>query len=387
MAQRFFFSSKKSTPQQQQSTPHKGFSTQHPHKSTIRHTIKTTGSLHIKNSSKVGSLVAGIVKTIEVKENQSVKKGQLLATLDNGKGDTAIRIAQGALMRAQASHQYYKKVYEREKTLFASGLTSEQDLEKHELAYKLAQGDVLSAQAQLEVAQIEYKNTYIYAPEDGVVIAIGIKQGFKVTTDLNATVLFTIARDITSMEALLEVDESDIAHVAVEQKVSFSVDSHPGRVFKGILSNIRFAPVKKNNEQIYEAILDVSNDTLQLRPGMTVHATIKVAKAKDTLSVASQAFYFDYKTIKFLADRIGYTCKPLDKKEKKRCMRCGDKEVRFAWVVKDNCLIEKPITIGAYDTRNVEAQSGIEESDDYIIDVEEADAMDEYYKKMFKGVL
>lgn len=366
---------------------HKTYTTQTPNKTTIRHVINTTGSLRIKDSSKVGSLVSGIVKTIDVKENERVRKGQLLATLDNGKGDTVIRRARGDLISAQASFDYYRKVYEREKILFDAGHIAEQDFEKHELNMLTTKGVLMTARAALEAAEIEYKNTYIRAPEDGIVIAIGIKKGFKVTTDLNATVLFTIARDITRMEAELEIDEGDIAHVHAGQKVKFTVDSHPGKVFKGVIADISFSPTSGNGGLYYEALLDVTNDKLLLRPGMTVHAIIKVAKAKGALGVASQAFYFDDKTIEYLAERLGYDYKPLPRKEKKRCLNCDDKEIKFAWVVKDKCLIERPVTIGARDAQYVEAQDGIEENDAYLTDIEEIDRMDAYYKKMFSGAL
>ena len=109
--------------------PKKPFSTMKPTKTTIRHTVHATGILRILDNVRVGSLVGGLVKEIFVEEDDQVKKGQLLATIDNGKRDTAIRAAEGSLLQAQATYDYTLALYEREKSLFEQRLRSPQEFQ------------------------------------------------------------------------------------------------------------------------------------------------------------------------------------------------------------------------------------------------------------------
>ena len=179
----------------------------------------------------------------------------------------------------------------------------------------------MAAQAKYDAAQIEFENTYIRAHHDGIIIAVGIQKGFRVATDLNATVLFEIAQDITAMEAEVAVDESDVAHVKAGQKVTFTVDSYDHKQFKATIKNISYAPVKNNNGLSYRAIIEVDNSAQLLRPGMTIHATVKIAKAKNCLGVDAQAFYLDDDAVRLVAQQLGYNIEPVPAHDKKEHAR------------------------------------------------------------------
>lgn len=371
-----------------QTTPaqKKAFTTSQPTRTTIRQVINTTGVLTIKDSSRIGSLVAGTVQEILVKENDWVKKGQLLAVLDNGKSDTTVRMAQGRLEQAEAEYEYAAGVYERESALFKSGHRSEQDIAQHKRAMQVAHGNLTASQATLDAAQIEYDNTRITSPDDGLVMAVGIRKGYKVTTDLNATVLFEIARNMKRMEAEVEIDESDVIHVQKGQKVSFTVDSYDQRTFKAHIVDISYAPVRKSNGLSYTARIEVDNSSKLLRPGMTIHAKIKVGKAKDALGVDTQAFYLDEDAVIGVGRSQGLEVKPLPSAEKKAQSK-EHKTIRYLWVYQDGSFVERPIITGAQDNRFIEAQDGLEEVDNYLIDVEQAGGLDAHYKKMFQRAL
>lgn len=362
------------------------FTTALPTKTTIKHTITTTGTLRIKDSSRVGSLVAGTVLEILVKENQHVEKGQLLAILDNGKGDTAIRSAQGNLIRATAEHTYMQTIYQREKALFDNGHRAPQEIEQHQRNLQNAHGTLLSAQAARDAAQIEFDNTHIRSPDSGIIIAIGIQKGFRVATDLNATVLFEIARDVTAMEAEVAIDESDIAHVKRGQKVTFTVDSYDHKQFKAVINDISYAPTKNNNGLSYRAIIEVSNQEQLLRPGMTIHATVKINKAKEALGIDTQAFYLDDDIISTVAQQLGFTVTTVPAAEKKTHARSSD-DIKYIWTHCDKEFCEKAICIGTQNDRYIQACRGIGPDEHYLTDVEQVNEFDKHYKKMFRGAL
>jgi HlyD family secretion protein len=363
------------------------FLTATPVTTTIRHTVTTSGTLRLKESSRVGSLVAGTVESLLVEENDEVTKGQLLATLDNGKKDTAIRMTRGALEQAQAEYDYQNAVLTREKELYAEGLRSQQEFEGFERSARAAHGALLSAQAHHDAALLEFENTFIKAPDDGVVILVGVKKGFKVTTDLEATVLFEIARDTNKMEAELTLEEANVSSVKPGQPVRFTVDAYPDKVFKTTIKKVSYAPYKTQNGLVYKAIVDIDNSQGLLFPGMTIHATVKVEKAKDVVGVDATAFYLDGKQIEQAAALHGLAAKALSSDEKKKRER-GAKPVKYLWILRDdNSVEEVSLETGVSDDRYVHAHSGIGEKDSYLLDTLQASAMDKHYKSMFKGAL
>ena len=364
----------------------KPFSTMAPTATTIRHNIYTTGTLKIKDSIRVGSLVGGLVTEILVEENDTVTKGQLLATLDNGKSDTSIRNAKGALIQAQANYRYHKKILAREQELYAQGVRSDQELESAILQYKQSKGSLMSARASFDVASIEQANTVIKAPDEGIIIAIGVKKGVRVATDLDATILFEIAKDISKMEAELLLEESAAGHVKRGQKVIFTVDNHPHKKFKTTIKSVSYSPVKTNNGLMYRAIVDIDNQAQLLRPGMTLHATIKITKKKNVLSVENIAFYLDPEIIKNVALASGYSIRPIPAAEKKELETHGQ-TIKYLWTHDDTTFIETAIETGAYDDRFIETLNGIASNHRYLSDVIQPNEMDTLYKTMFKGAL
>jgi len=364
----------------------KPFSTLTPTFTTIRHNIYTTGMLKIKDSVRIGSLVSGLVKEILVEENDVVSAGQLLAILDNGKSDTTIRSNKGHLIQAQATLRYHSAVLKREQDLYHQGFRSLQDLELVQQQYEQSKGAFISAKALYDAAIIERKNTHIKAPEDGIVIAIGVKKGLRVTTDLDATILFEIAKDISKMEAELLLEESAAGHIKRGQKVIFTVDNHPHKKFKTTIKSVSYSPVKTNSGLMYRATVEVDNQAQLLRPGMTIHATIKIAKKKQVLSVENVAFYLDPEVITTVAAAQGYTIKPIPVSEKKQ-LETQAQTIKYLWTHEGNTFIEHAIETGIYDDRFIEVANGLTAENSYLSDIIQTSEMDALYKKMFKGAL
>jgi HlyD family secretion protein len=161
---------------------------------------------------------------------------------------------------------------------------------------KSAEAQIIQAKAQLEQAQVNLGHTIITAPIDGIVVARSVDVGQTVAASMQAPTLYVIAGDLTRMQVLASVDESDIGRVQQGQAVSFSVDAYPGETFSGTVSQVRLQPTVEQNVVSYTTVIDVPNKEMKLKPGMTANVSIEIARADDVLRVPAAALRFRPKT-------------------------------------------------------------------------------------------
>src|SRR6185503_21161880 len=134
--------------------------------------------------------------------------------------------------------------------------------------------------------------TDIVSPTDGVVISRAVNVGQTVAASLQAPVIFTIAQDLRKMEVHTNVAESDIGRLQPGMRVSFTVDAYPGEQFRGAIRDIRNAPQVVQNVVTYDAVIDVNNDNLKLKPGMTATVSVVTDRRSDVLAVPNAALRF-----------------------------------------------------------------------------------------------
>jgi HlyD family secretion protein len=151
---------------------------------------------------------------------------------------------------------------------------------------------VAQMEANLEEAELNLKYTRILAPVNGIVTSRKMDIGQTVTAGFQTPVLFKIAEDLTLMQVYTSVDEADIGRVREGQKATFSVPAFPDEVFDASVTQIRNDPQTQQNVVTYYVILDVKNDELKLRPGMTTYVQILLSEVQDVLKVPDQAFRF-----------------------------------------------------------------------------------------------
>lgn len=153
-----------------------------------------------------------------------------------------------------------------------------------------AQATVAQKAAAVTQAQVDLDHTYIRAPVDGVVVSRNVDVGQTVAASLQAPTLFLIAQDLTKMQVDTNVDEADIGRVVLDQMATFTVDAYPGQFFRGRVVQIRQAPQVIQNVVTYDAVINVDNPDLKLRPGMTANVKILVTERKQALAVPNAAF-------------------------------------------------------------------------------------------------
>lgn len=258
----------------------------------ISNSVTATGTIEPVTSVDVGTQVSGIVAKLYVDYNSVVKKGQIIAELDKTNLISELNIAKASLNDAESNMKYQKANYNRYNTLYKKGLVSADEYENALLAYKQAQETVKERYENVQKAQTNLGYATITSPIDGVVLAKEVEEGQTVAASFSTPTLFTIARDLTDMRVIADVDEADIGDVKEGERVSFTVDAFPDDVFSGTVTQVRQEATTTNNVVTYEVVISAPNKDLKLKPGLTANVTIYTLEKSNVLSVPNKALRF-----------------------------------------------------------------------------------------------
>jgi len=258
----------------------------------IESTVSATGSLGAVTTVQVGTQVSGQVSAIYADFNSKVKKGQLIARIDPTLQQQAVADAETGVARANATLQQTQGDYAREKQLHDSGFATDPEFETAQLNYQVAVANGRSAQIALDKAKQNLAYTSIYAPIDGIVVERDVDVGQTVAASLSAPQLFVIANDLSRMQILATVDESDIGKIRNGQPVTFTVQAYPGQRFTGTVRQVRINPATVNNVVNYTAVIAVANPDARLLPGMTATVKFDVGSVQNVLVVPNAALRF-----------------------------------------------------------------------------------------------
>ena len=268
--------------------------------------VSATGTLQPLTQVDISSELSGVVRSVAVEENQQVKKGDVLATLDTAKLEVQIERAQASAKAAAANVEdaivtlkENENALTRANELTKRGMATDQSLEaatatrdRSKAALDSAEANLAIANADLKAQQTDLAKSTIYAPIDGIVLTRSVDPGQTVASSLQAPVLFVIAADLRNMELQAAVDEADIGSVKPDQHARFTVDAFPERPFDAEIRDISYASVTTDGVVTYNARLEVDNNELLLRPGMTATVSVVTRQAKDVLTVPASAFRY-----------------------------------------------------------------------------------------------
>ena len=148
------------------------------------------------------------------------------------------------------------------------------------------------AQAALDTATLNLHYTTITSPIAGTVITRNIDVGQTVAASFAAPTLFLIGQDLMKMEVDSNIAEADVGRLAPGMTATFSVDAYPTRIFHGSIRQVRSSPQIVQNVVTYNAVIDVDNSDLALKPGMTANLEVVYADQKDVNRVANAALRF-----------------------------------------------------------------------------------------------
>jgi HlyD family secretion protein len=169
---------------------------------------------------------------------------------------------------------------------------SQAQVQQSQAQVQQAQAQVQQAEAALRLAEVNLAHTTITSPIDGIVVSRDVNVGQTVAASLSAPTLFTIAKDLTQMQVIANIDQADIGLVEQAKSVKFSVDAFPGKDFDGKIQQMRLNPQNVQNVVTYNVVIDVNNPEQKLKPGMTANLTITIDERNNVLKVPNSALRF-----------------------------------------------------------------------------------------------
>ncbi len=268
------------------------FETAKVERQNIHTSITATGTIEPVTSVTVGTQVSGIVSKLYVDYNSVVKKGQIIAELDKTNLISELNTAKANLSSAQSTLNYEQANYSRYKTLYDKGLVSADEYESARLSYDKARQQVATSRESVQKAQTNLGYATITSPIDGVVLSKSVEEGQTVAASFNTPELFTIAKDLTDMRVIADIDEADIGGVKEGQRVSFTVDAFPDDKFEGEVTQVRQQATTESNVVTYEVVISAPNYDLKLKPGLTANVTIFTMEKDNMLAVPAKALRF-----------------------------------------------------------------------------------------------
>ncbi|WP_300220941.1 efflux RND transporter periplasmic adaptor subunit [uncultured Helicobacter sp.] len=364
-----------------------------PKRGDIATIISATGTLNPLNEVQIGSQVSGIISQIDVDTNDVVSKGQVLAKIDDKKilqelsrYEAQLKSAKAQLDSLTSTLKDKKWQFERLQKLYKQSkgkYPSYADVQSAQVAYEIAKaeieskrGNIAEIEANIKGVKIDFDNTIITSPIDGVVLTRSVDVGQTVAASFSAPELFKVAQDLKEMKLVVQIAESDVGKIALNQPLSFSVDAYPHRKFFAKVDKVNYGSTTTDNIVSYEVTINVDNKDLSLRPGMSATADIIVAEKKNVLLLPVSALFFqpqkqEIQTKKKTTSLFGPPMPPRHKnttKPKDKQTNAG--EEKQIWVLQGGNPIQRMIKVGISDGKNVEVE-GIGEGSEVIVGMRE----------------
>ena len=320
---------------------------------TLQNSVTATGTIEAVTSVTVGTQVSGIVNKLYVDYNSQVKKGQVIAELDKTNLLSELNTAKANLASATSNLSYQAANMNRYQTLYKKGLVSADEYENALLNYRQAKEQVASSKENVQKAQTNLGYATITSPIDGTVISKSVEEGQTVAASFNTPELFTIAKDLTNMQVVANVDEADIGGVKEGDRVTFTVDAYPDDTFEGTVKQVRLEATTPNHVVTYEVVISAPNADLKLKPGLTANVTIYTQERSGILAVANKALRFTP-----TKETVGKDMKIVDCKGKNK-----------VWTLSDKTLTAHAVTIGQTDGVHTEIIKGIKKGQKIVTEI------------------
>jgi HlyD family secretion protein len=386
--------------------------------------VSASGEIKPKTYVNIGANAFGKITHLLVKEGDHVKKGQLLAQLENVQSsadvnanqasvqaaqtdslaaEAALKTAQADLVRAQADYDRNKLDWERAQNLFKDGLISKSDFDSRKNAWATADSGLLQAQARVAQAKAQnesatkhvaqasatlthytdllQKTTYL-APYDGVITNLPVREGETVVVGIQnaqGSTLMTIA-NMSVITAEVKVDETDIVNVHIGQASEVTIDAIPNKVFHGTVSEIGDNAIVRSSglstsqsasaseeAKDFKVVVTLKDPPVDLRPGLSTTAKITTATRSNALSLPIQALTFRSKAqIEQQNNPPGsvHAATPAAKETASKSKK--DDDVQGVFVIRNRKAEFVPVTTGITGTTDVEVLNGLKEGDEVI---------------------
>jgi HlyD family secretion protein len=331
----------------------------------ISDAITATGTLEALETVEVGTQVSGVIEKIYVDYNTHVKKGQLLARLDQTPLVAQLEQSKATVDQSEAEVQYQKANFERYTALIGKKLIAQADYDLVLYNYNKAVASLNNARSVYDKNKINLSYATIYSPIDGIILDRAVDEGQTVAASFNTPTLFTIANDLTQMQVEAAVDEADIGRVELGQRADFTVDAYPGMTFDGRVTQIRLQPVESSNVITYTVVVDAPNPDKKLMPGMTANVSFYVTEKKNIVLMPAKALNFNPDEQELIAYHESHP--ELELQLPAFGGAVISKEGKTVWIKKDNTIQTQQVELGETNEIYYEVLSGLEEGDEVIV--------------------
>lgn len=385
--------------------------------------VSASGEIKPKTYVNIGANAFGKITHLYVKEGDRVKKGQLLAQIENVQpeadvnaneaslqaaqtdalaADAAVKTSQADLVRAQADYDRNKLDWDRAQSLYKDGLISKSDFDSRRNAWATADAGLTQAQARLAQAQAQkdssqrhvaqaqatlvhyadlLKKTSNLAPFDGVITNLPVREGETVVVGIQnaqGSTLMTLA-DMSVITAEVRVDETDIVNVQMGQPAEVTIDAIPRKVFHGKVSEIgnnaivRSSGVSTSQQTAaseeakdFKVVVTLTDAPDDLRPGLSTTAKITTATRSNVLSIPIQALTLRTKEQMDAQNNppgsvhAATPVKEVASKSKK------DDDLQGVFVIRNRKAMFVPVTTGITGTTDIEVLDGLKEGDEVV---------------------
>jgi len=345
-------------------------------KGDITAIVTASGRIQAKRDVKISAYVVSKIIDLPVKDGDVVKRRQLLVQLDPARYKAAVEQAEAQMRMTGANLEQAELVYNRQKQLFEKNLTSQEQFDNARTSYHAAQAQYDQSKAALAQAQDDLSKTTITAPMDGVITELNAEVGEIVmigTMNNPGTVIMTIS-DLSEIEAEVEVDETDVANLKLEQEAKISIDAYPDTNFKGKVTEIgntgRISGYG-TQEQVTNFLVKVLllDEVKGIKPGMSASVDITTDSRKEVLNVPIAAVVLraeEEDTLKTQKTKKGQKSSATSDSPKGTDEKKKKKEKEGVFIVEKNRAKFVPVKTDISDQQNIEIVSGIKENDQII---------------------
>jgi HlyD family secretion protein len=387
--------------------------------------VSASGEIKPKTYVNIGANAYGKITHLYVREGDHVKKGQLLAQLENVQSsadvsanqasvqaaetdaiaaEASMKTAEADLLRAKADYDRNKLDWDRAQSLFKEGLIAKSDFDSRRNAWATADAGLTQAQARVaqakaqndsanrhvgqaratltRVTDVLQKTTYS-APYDGVITNLPVREGESVVIGIQnalGSTLMTLA-DMSVITAEVKVDETDIVNVRLGQPAEVTIDAIPKKGFHGVVSEIgdnaivRSSGVSTSQQTTaseeakdFKVVVTVQDPPLDLRPGLSATAKITTATRNSVLAIPIQALTIRTKAQLEQQKSSSGSVHAAAPSPKESAPKSGkkDEEVQGVFVVRNRKAEFVPVTSGVTGTTDIEVLDGLQEGDEII---------------------
>jgi HlyD family secretion protein len=352
--------------------------------------VTADGTVQAKTKVELSANIMGQITKLNVQEGDPVRKGDLLLVIDQARYASAVASSRAALesfqadlVRVREAAAQARRDYDNSRAQFRDGIIASADLDRAKSQYdqavasdKRAERQVEQARADLASAQDALDKTEIRAPMNGTVTRRNIEQGEVVVTGtMNnpGTVLMTIS-DMSTIEAVLEVDQTDMPQLRIGQKASVRIDAFPNTPYPGEVSEIGSSPLQGTSAlggaatgTDYEVKVTLLKHPEHIRPGLTVTADITTATRDKALTVPIGALVVRQPKAKGTPGATTSAPAPTSAPGKPETVASRAKEIEGVYVVKDRKAEFRPVTTGIKGEMDVEVTDGLKEGEEIVV--------------------